>query len=116
MHPCITLPPAAAVVDVATGSALWLADVARAMPDASLLGLDIDLSQAPTARWLPGNARLEKWDLFSEPPEALHGAFDLVHLRLLVTFLPADEILALLRRVRTLLKPGGLVQWDELDP
>ena len=47
-------------------------------------GLDISLDQCPPAPWLPANVKLQKWDMFSDPPEELVGQFDIVHVRLIM--------------------------------
>lgn len=115
LHPAVKLPDSPAIADVACGTALWLADVARDMPDATLHGLDVDLAQTPDKHWLPANTRFSKWDIFQDPPEELHHSFDLVHMRLVVVFVKPSAVPKLIKRLRKLLKRGGWIQWDELD-
>lgn len=103
------------IVDVAAGTCLWLLDTAREIPEAQLDGTDNDLSKAPHDSWLPGNIALHSWDIFEEPPSHLVGKFDLVHVRLLVLVLSGLDIKPVLRRLLQLLKPGGYLQWDDLD-
>ncbi|KAI8931408.1 hypothetical protein NX059_011738 [Plenodomus lindquistii] len=43
------------------------------------------------------------------------GKFDLVHTRLLVVVVENESPGPIIRNLRKLLKPGGYLQWDELD-
>ncbi|MCJ1242759.1 hypothetical protein MMC14_010768 [Varicellaria rhodocarpa] len=56
IHPSIPIPEHdAQICDVATGTAIWPIDVARELPNAKIVGLDISLLQAPHAQWLPAH-------------------------------------------------------------
>ena len=46
-------------------------------------------------------------------PKEHHGQFDLVHLRLLVCALEKDDWIKVATNVSQLLKPGGVIQWEE---
>ncbi|KAE8319488.1 hypothetical protein BDV41DRAFT_560184 [Aspergillus transmontanensis] len=124
IHPSVHFPPSddstdapshPAIADVATGTALWLVDVSRNFPDSRLNGLDIDLTQAPHPGWLPSNITLRHWDLFTDVPASLECQYDLVHVRLLVLVLSGVDLMPVIRRLFQLVKPGGYIQWDELD-
>lgn len=114
VHAAIKLPPNPVIADIACGTGLWLIDVSREVPDAQLHGIDMDLTQAPHQGWLPPNISLKQWDFFDEVPPEFVGKFDFVHVRLLVMVLP-DNPAPFVKRLFKLLKPGGYVQWDELD-
>ncbi|KAL1980883.1 hypothetical protein VTN96DRAFT_3379 [Rasamsonia emersonii] len=104
------------IADVAAGTGLWLIDVARELPPTTQLeGLDIDLTQAPHPHYLPPNIRLREWDVFDEVPPDLVGKYDLVHVRLLVMVLSGVDPLPVIRHLAQLVRPGGYLQWDELD-
>ena len=115
LHPSISIPQEASVADVATGTAIWLIDVAREYPTARLHGFDIDTSQAPPKQWLPSNITLETWNIFDDVPENMIGTYDVVHLRLLVLVVHRSDIRNVIRKLLRMLKPGGYIQWDELD-
>ncbi|PYH93130.1 UMTA methyltransferase family protein [Aspergillus ellipticus CBS 707.79] len=117
IHPSIPLPSThpATIADIATGTALWLLDVSQTHPTSHLHGLDIDLTQAPHPQWLPSNITLQHWDLFTPVPPPLHQKYDLIHIRLLVLVLSGLDPIPVLRRLFSLLNPGGYIQWDELD-
>ncbi|KAJ5087659.1 hypothetical protein N7456_011275 [Penicillium angulare] len=114
IHPAIPSEPEK-IVDVACGSALWMIDVARQLPHAQLDGLDIDLTQAPQPEWLPSNITLSHWDLFNDIPAGMEAKYDVVHVRLLVLVLSGLDPMPVIRRLLQLVKPGGYIQWDELD-
>ncbi|KAJ8065346.1 hypothetical protein OCU04_006034 [Sclerotinia nivalis] len=114
IHPSIQLSPNAVIADVATGTGAWLLDVARDFPQAQLHGLDNDISQAPHTNWLPGNVSVRHWDIFTDLPDEMVGTFDYVHVRLLVLVLEGNNE-AFIQKLLKMLKPGGYLQWDELD-
>jgi SAM-dependent methyltransferase len=107
--------PSPTIADVCCGTALWLFDAATQYPTAQLHGFDIDLSQAPHEAWLPHNIRLHQWDIFDDVDPAWMAKFDVVHIRLLVLVLAPEKVQRFARNVARMLKPGGWLQWDELD-
>ncbi|KAI1809058.1 hypothetical protein GGS20DRAFT_399389 [Poronia punctata] len=110
------LPAAPVVADVATGTCLWLLDTARELgPDAQFDGLDYNLEQAPHPSTLPPNMRTRYWDVHEPPPEDLVGRYDYVHLRLVVLVVRDEDPRPIARNLFKLLKPGGYIQWDEID-
>ncbi|KAJ5883738.1 methyltransferase domain-containing protein [Penicillium subrubescens] len=117
IHPAIyaSLSPTAIIADVAAGSGIWLTSVSRDLPDAQLEGLDYDLNQTPPRDWLPKNVRMRHWNVFDEVPADLVGKYDYIHTRLLLLVVQAQDPRPIIRNLRRLLKPGGYLQWDELD-
>ena len=116
IHPSIPIPArGACIADVATGTAIWLTDLASEMPDAELNGLDVDLGQAPPQNWLPHNVKLKEWSVFDEPPEEMVGIHDLVHVRLLGFVVKHGDPRPILRNLMKLLKPGGYLQWEDFN-
>ncbi|KAF9883289.1 hypothetical protein FE257_003780 [Aspergillus nanangensis] len=115
IHPSIKLPETPNIVDVACGTGLWLIDVAREISTAQLEGLDTDLTRAPHTNWLPSNIHMRHWNMFEDVPPELEGKFDLVHIRLLVLVLSNVEIHKPLANFLKLVKPGGYIQWDDVD-
>ncbi|KAJ5792558.1 uncharacterized protein N7503_008536 [Penicillium pulvis] len=114
IHPSVP-PILEKIADVACGTALWLIDVSREFPHFQLDGLDVDLTQAPHPKWLPSNIHLQPWDIFSDVPADLEAKYDLVHVRLLVLVLSGLDPMPVLHHLFQLVKPGGYLQWDELD-
>ena len=116
LHPSIPLPKNnVKIADVGSGTAIWLLDVAREQPSAQLYGFDINIAQAPPKQWLPPNVALRVWNVFDEVPEDMIGHFDVVHARLFLLVVEKSDPKAVLEKFRKLLKPGGYLQWDELD-
>ena len=107
--------PRRKIADIACGSGAWVRDMAHRRPDILLDGFDINLAQCPPEKWLPSNIRLRKWDLFSEPPTELLGCYDVVHTRLIFTVVRNEDARPIIRNLMRLLKPGGYLQWDEID-
>ncbi|KAL9631339.1 MAG: hypothetical protein Q9164_005948 [Protoblastenia rupestris] len=110
-----TTPPQPLIADIACGTAIWLRQVAQSLPHTQLHGFDISLAQCPPTQWLPSQITLREWDLFSEPPEDLLGHYDVIHVRLLLVVVRNEDSDPVLRQLLRLLKPGGYLQWDELD-
>jgi len=115
IHPSIPAFNSSAIADVATGTAIWLIDVARSLPSAQLDGFDIAVTQAPHQKWLPSNIAIRHWNIFEDVPDDLIGKYDIVHVRLLVLVIDNADPRAVMRNLFKLLKPGGYLQWDELD-
>lgn len=116
LHPSIPNPGQDAhIADVATGTAIWLTEVAHELPNAQLEGFDIDLTQAPPKEWLPPNTRLRHWNLFDDVPQDLQGKYEIVHVRLLVLVVENSDPRPIIRNLFKMLKPGGYLQWDDLN-
>ncbi|MDP9848257.1 class I SAM-dependent methyltransferase [Streptosporangium lutulentum] len=85
--------------------ALWLAE--RVAPTGSVLATDIKPGLIPRR---PG-LTVAQHDIVNDPlPES---AFDLIHARLVLSHLPRRR--QVLERLRTVLRPGGWLQIDEID-
>ncbi|KAM0560105.1 hypothetical protein ACHAPJ_004065 [Fusarium lateritium] len=109
-----SLDRAPTVADVGTGTGIWLRDFAPELSgDARLDGYDIDGSKFLPPGDLPSNVKLDFGDVFEPFPQELIGQYDLVHVRLLMVALKTDEWEPAARNLRTLLRPGGYILWDE---
>ncbi|KAI9871737.1 MAG: hypothetical protein M1830_002509 [Pleopsidium flavum] len=53
--------------------------------------------------------------MFTNPPAQLVGQFDIVHVRLITLVIKDNNALPVINNLRKLLKPGGYLQWDEVD-
>jgi len=117
IHPSIasSLSPTSTIADVATGTASWLIDISSSFPEAQLDGFDLTLDQTPHQNWLPKNITLRNWNIFEDPPEEVVGKYDFVHVRLLVVVIKEATTSLVLKNLLKLLKPGGYLQWDEMD-
>ncbi|KAG4032390.1 hypothetical protein MFRU_007g02940 [Monilinia fructicola] len=103
------------IADVASGTGIWLIDVSRQFPEAQLDGFDIVLRQSPHPAWLPPNVDVKYLNILGNIPDELIGKYDYVHTRLLVLVIEQKNPRPLIRNLLKLLKPGGYLQWDELD-
>ena len=109
-----TTPPLR-IADVACGSGAWLRSVALELPHAEFDGFDLSLSQCPPIQWLPSNIRLQEWNVFDEPTAQMEGRYDVVHTRLIYCVVQDEDARPILRNLMRLLRPGGWLQWDELN-
>ena len=117
IHPSIPIPTHdASVADIGTGTAMWLLDLAREVPSSVQLdGLDISLAQAPPEKWLPANVMLRTWNALDKVPDDLIGKYDVVHARLICLAVEDSDPRPIMRNLIKMLKPGGYLQWEELD-
>lgn len=117
LQPSIPTPGATArIADVATGTGIWLLDLAHGVPaTVQMDGMDITLSQAPPKQWLPPNVNMRVWNIFEDVSEDLVGQFDIVHVRLLLLITPNNNAVPVIKRLAKMLKPGGYLQWEELN-
>ena len=53
--------------------------------------------------------------MFDDVPEQMIGVYDIVHVRLLVLVVQKSDPRKVLRNLIHMLKPGGYIQWDELN-
>lgn len=114
IHPLVPISQTSRIADIGCGTGLWLLEVSDLLPNATLVGFDNNISQAPPQAWLPKNVELRQWDMMTEIPEGFEGTFDFIHMRLLI-LAAEDNVQPLVQNVMKLLKPGGWMQWDELD-
>ncbi|KAF2966625.1 hypothetical protein GQX73_g6983 [Xylaria multiplex] len=71
------------ILEVATGTAVWLTEVAKTLPlDAEFVGLDYDTTKFPSS--LPPNITLRQADMFKPFSGDLLGKFDVVNVRLII--------------------------------
>lgn len=86
IHPSIDLSnkPNLRIGEIATGHGLWAIQVAEDLPHAQVDASDISLSLIPPKPDLPSNLSVRKWSFFDPVPEEWKGAFDLLHVRLIV--------------------------------
>ncbi|OTB02438.1 hypothetical protein M426DRAFT_264618 [Hypoxylon sp. CI-4A] len=117
LHPHIPLVgPQHRIADIGTGTGIWLTDLSTRIPTTVQLdGLDISLEATPPAQWVPSNVSFFEWDIRQDVPEKLVGQYDIVHIRLFIFVLLEKEIPGVLQKLTMLLKPGGYLQWDEVD-
>ncbi|KAL2824232.1 S-adenosyl-L-methionine-dependent methyltransferase [Aspergillus cavernicola] len=106
------------VADIATGTGVWLRDAQKALNKDSdehqryYHGFDISAAQFPITS---EGIELSVQDVLKPFPPEHHNRYDLVHVRLLVTAIKEPELQAVVSNLRTILKPGGFLQWIEID-
>jgi ubiquinone/menaquinone biosynthesis C-methylase UbiE len=105
IHPSIpTSTPGLRVADVATGTAIWLLDLAKILPsDAQLYGFDISTKQFPAPDDRPSNIFLHEQNITNPFPEEYHGVFDIVAVRLITAGLRGDDWDKAVKNVNALL-------------
>ncbi|KAF5877869.1 putative umta methyltransferase family protein [Botrytis fragariae] len=122
LHPSILVPTAPkkedmfSVADVGIGSADWLLELSQKVsPNVQLRGFDISNKLFPAKEFLPSNMKLEILDAFGTLPEHIKGKFDVVHIRAFTIVIKGGHPGVLLDNLIAMLKPGGFLQWDEMD-
>lgn len=93
----------------------FLVSVQTQYPDATLEGFDISSELFPAQDTLPSKISLGVLDMKQPFPIEMHGKYDLVHVRMLVTAMLPDEWDRTVRNLAGLLKPGGFLQWEECE-
>ena len=118
IHPRIlsSLPDAPNVADIGTGTGIWLLDIEKSHPSASMHGFDVSSEQLLYPESGRDNLKFSIADVRQPLSSELHGTFDLVHVRLLVFALKQEDWPTCVRNLKQLLKPGGWLQWEEIDP
>ncbi|KAI0466129.1 hypothetical protein F4859DRAFT_498329 [Xylaria cf. heliscus] len=109
--------PSPRICDVATGSGIWLGELARTLPaSAELVGLDFDSSKFPRPEALPSNIRLGFGNLYKPFPGEYRDRFDVVHLRHFHLAAKKDHGVFIAQNLLSLLRPGGWLVWTETSP
>ncbi|KAL4968124.1 class I SAM-dependent methyltransferase [Aspergillus stella-maris] len=114
------------VVDVGTGTGIWLDALAAHLdpPAASKSdqriqrhydGLDMTAAHFPSPRVHPDNFAYDVWNILHPVPEDRKGKYDLVHVRLLAAAFARGQVATAVDNLVQLLRPGGWIQWEELD-
>jgi len=118
LHPAIKVgSDNTKIADIGTGTGIWLLDLASCLPKAiQFHGFDISLLQCPTSQWLPSNVFISKLDIYDEVPEELVGKYDVIHIRFFMCVIKNANPEPVLDSLVKMLKPGGWIQWTELDP
>lgn len=121
LHPRIisSLPtePYPKIADVATGTGAWLLALESEMSaiprTCSLYGLDISTGQFPSSS--STLCKFDTLDIRQPVPTLYHNFSDVVHIRMLLGGLTTPDWSVVARNVVDLLKPGGWIQWHEID-
>ncbi|KAJ5370417.1 uncharacterized protein N7496_006509 [Penicillium cataractarum] len=117
IHPSIPRESILSVADIATGTGIWLKDVARELEKSTSAqryyhGFDISPDQFPTDS---GHVQFSVHDITKPFPKEHWNRYDLVHVRLLVAAIDESDYQAAIANIHSILKPGGYLQWEEID-
>ena len=142
IHPSIPCQDLKNVADVATGTGVWLRDVAASSAFSTqsdgktteFTGFDISPQQFPPAEDLPSNVKFVVHDVIKPFSSEYHERFDLVSTRLLSYVIKAVDLETIVRNTLQIIReskaqllqlcnnhfphsgPGGYLQWLECDP
>ena len=109
------MPRCPSIADIGTATGRFLCQIAENYPQADLRGFDISADLFPDPRSLPSNIRLSTMDVKQPPPREEHSRYDVVHVRLLIAAMNPGEWELAVGHLQKLLKPGGVLQWEEND-
>jgi SAM-dependent methyltransferase len=98
------------IIDIGTGTGVWVIDVADLYPGATVTGTDLSPIQPD---WVPPNATFELHDC-KQMPWDFTKTFDLIHTQLLNAFAIRDWE-EFYRECYNNLRPGGWVESHEFD-
>ncbi|KAL8733117.1 MAG: hypothetical protein Q9166_002309 [cf. Caloplaca sp. 2 TL-2023] len=117
LHPAIRpLTPPLSVIDVGCSNGHWLLDLADNVPSVwTFHGFVIAGDNFPAKEYLPKNVTFSLHDVFADAPEELVGKFDVVHIRPFGLIAKSGDPTHLCANLIRMLKPGGFLQWDEVD-
>ncbi|KAL1966950.1 hypothetical protein VTN77DRAFT_3694 [Rasamsonia byssochlamydoides] len=121
IHESIPKDQLFSIADVATGTGVWLADVKNQLEEKYpsdtpryYHGFDISDAQFP-AEGDRGSIKYSVHDCLQPFPAEHHGRYDLVHVRLLVAAIREKDYKVIVENLVPLLKPGGYIQWEDID-
>ncbi|KAF8708045.1 putative methyltransferase, partial [Rhizoctonia solani] len=99
------------ILDIASGSGLWVIELAHEFPQARVIGVDIS-SPGISNHDIPGNASFVSGDITEGIPFG-DSSFDVVQMRIVPSITERTSIYQEIHRV---LRPGGIIQLVELSP
>lgn len=117
LHPTIAanLPEGARIAEIATGTGIWMRDVAATAPSSwTFTGFDLSDAQFPPADQRGGHS-YQILNILEPLPKVLDSTFDAVHIRYLICALSSKDWITVAQNILKLLKPGGYLQWFESD-
>ncbi|KAJ7172243.1 S-adenosyl-L-methionine-dependent methyltransferase [Mycena filopes] len=110
----VTLGKDDKVLDVGTGSGVWILDLATSVDSSvSMTGVDIEPRLFPPSPPKNFDFRIES---VTNLPEAWSNTFSLVHQRLLILALQFPEWPVAIQEIYRVLRPDGWIQIDESTP
>jgi hypothetical protein len=120
LDPSIPCDGVRSIADVATGTGIWLTELKDELttssttnPSNEYTGFDISAAQFPQN---PGpNIEFVVQDMTKPYPVQYHNRYDIVHVSLIFIALPRAQIDSAVKNTLALLKPGGYIQWDEME-
>lgn len=116
VYPHIALPYNAQVADIGVGTSLWALDALTRNPGFEIQGFYKNLTMSSPPAWQPNHLTFNQWQFFeTDPPIELQRTFDLVHVRSLAPVSLDQDKALLILRLKSLLKEGGWLQWEEFD-
>lgn len=104
------------IADFACGNGIWTMEESRNHAKTTQIqGFDLSDTMFPNSRSLPENVKFEVLDARKSVPAHLCGHFDVVHCRLILGAVRNGDPSAFMKTFVNLLKPGGWLQWDEVN-
>lgn len=122
LHPSISRHEIRAVADMGTGTGIWLNDMAEELQahrkdgrKMDLIGFDVSAQQFPSSDDRLPEVDFVVQDITTPFPEQYHNRFDVVNMRFLVYALNETDLQKTVDNVAETLRPGGYMQWQEID-
>ncbi|PYI03762.1 hypothetical protein BO78DRAFT_431819 [Aspergillus sclerotiicarbonarius CBS 121057] len=115
LDPSISKDGLKAVADIGAGTGIWLQDVEKLFAKDSipyLHGFDISNDHFPERSETLELSVHNALDEF--PPEHINR-YDLVHVRFFIVSIREDQYAQAIKNLLSLIKPGGYLQWEEID-
>ncbi|KAJ3890247.1 S-adenosyl-L-methionine-dependent methyltransferase [Lentinula edodes] len=114
--PSLTISPGHEILESATGTGIWLLDLAHQLPfTISLTGIDISTRLFPKSTTYPSNITFSSQSITDLPP-SWSNRFTLINQRLLTGALSKPQWIQALTEIYRVLKPGGWIQFMETGP
>ncbi|OJJ43914.1 hypothetical protein ASPZODRAFT_18693 [Penicilliopsis zonata CBS 506.65] len=113
LHPSVPIHDGMKIADIGTGTGVWILELADKYPTVVFEGYDVSSAAFPPRHVWGENVSFAELDALQQVPDEMKGQYDVVHMRLLCSFVRGNDPSKLVNMAKSLLKEGGYLQWEE---
>lgn len=110
------------VLDIGCGTGIWCLEMCTTFYNSKFVGIDVSINEknhniidATPKEIKPSNVEFKNVDVLINPLPFEDSSFDYIHMQMMVFAIPKDKWNIVINEIIRILKPGGYIQFVELD-